>query len=142
MKFERDSAEGRNTFSGYGDGYVLVGAKRYTASLVVSGDRVIEEWPAASIDALTADHLAAIVELSPEIVLLGTGAAFTFPEPSLLAPLYKANIGVEVMDTPAACRTYNILLGEGRNVVAALILGVRALERQEGICPLLGRKGL
>ncbi|HEY2630196.1 MAG TPA: Mth938-like domain-containing protein [Usitatibacter sp.] len=122
MKFERDSAEGRNSFSGYGEGYVQVGAKRYTTSLVVSGDRVIEDWPAASIDALAGDHLAAIVELSPEIVLLGSGATFKFPDPALLAPLYKAGIGVEVMDTPAACRTYNILLAEGRNVVAALVI--------------------
>ena len=99
-----------------------VGAKRYTSSLVVSADRVIEDWPAASVEALAADHLAAIVELSPEIVLLGTGTTFAFPEAALLAPLYKAGIGVEVMDTPAACRTYNILLGEGRNVVAALVV--------------------
>ena len=77
---------------------------------------------AASIETLSADHIAAIVELAPEIVLLGTGPAFRFPDAARLAPLYKAGIGVEVMDTPAACRTYNILLGEGRNVVAALIL--------------------
>lgn len=122
MKFERDSPDGRNSFSGYGEGYVEVGARRYTASLVVSGDRVIEDWPASSIDALSADHFAAIIELAPEIVLLGTGASFMFPDAALLAPLYRAGIGVEVMDTPAACRTFNILLGEGRNVVAALIL--------------------
>jgi len=54
--------------------------------------------------------------------LIGTGARFQFPEPALLAPLQKAGIGVEVMDTQAACRTYNILLGEGRSVAAALIL--------------------
>jgi len=122
VKFERDDAQGRNTFTGYGEGHVVVNGKRHAASLVVSGDRLITDWPAASIESLTADHLAAIVELAPEIVLLGTGAKFIFPDQSLLAPLYKAGIGVEVMDTPAACRTYNILLGEGRNVVAALIL--------------------
>jgi len=122
VKFERDSPDGRNSFTGYGEGYVLVGGKRHAASLVVSADRVIEDWPAASVDALAADHLAAIVELGPEIVLLGTGGAFRFPDAALLAPLYKAGIGVEVMDTPAACRTYNILLAEGRNVVAALIV--------------------
>lgn len=109
-------------FTGYGEGYVAVNGARHSASLVVSGDRIITDWPAASLEALTADHLAAIVELKPEIVLLGTGARFSFPESSLLAALYKAGIGVEVMDTPAACRTYNILLGEGRNVVAALIV--------------------
>jgi uncharacterized protein len=88
----------------------------------VSADRLVTDWPATSVEALAPDHLAAIVEMRPEIVLLGSGAAFRFPEPALLAPLYRAGIGVEVMDTPAACRTYNILMGEGRNVVAALIL--------------------
>jgi uncharacterized protein len=122
LKIEREQAEGKNMFTGYGDGYVAVNGARHGRSLVVSGDRLITDWPAASLAALTADHLAAIVELAPEIVLLGTGATFAFPEPALLAPLYKAGIGVEVMDTPAACRTYNILLGEGRNVVAALVL--------------------
>ncbi|HEX4781596.1 MAG TPA: Mth938-like domain-containing protein [Usitatibacter sp.] len=122
MKISRDSSGGRNAFTGYGEGYVEVNAKRYTSSLVVSGDRLVTDWPAASIEALTADHLAAIVELAPEIALIGTGSAFRFPEQPILAPLHKARIGVEVMDTPAACRTYNILLAEGRNVVAALIV--------------------
>jgi uncharacterized protein len=122
VKIEREQAEGRNLFTGYGEGYVAVNGARHSASLVVSGDRLITDWPARALEDLMPDHLAAIVELKPEIVLLGTGAAFRFPEPALLAPLYKAGIGVEVMDTPAACRTYNILLGEGRNVVAALIV--------------------
>ncbi len=122
VKFERDSADGRNTFTGYGPGYVEVNARRYTSSLVVSGDRVVTDWPASSVDGLAADHLAAILELKPEIAILGTGATFRFPDPARLAPLHQARIGVEVMDTAAACRTYNILLGEGRNVVAALII--------------------
>ena len=122
VKFERDSPGGRNTFTGYGPGYVEVNGRRYTSSLVVSGDRLVIDWPAASVDALRADHLAAILELKPEIAILGTGAAFRFPEPARLAPLHQARIGVEVMDTQAACRTYNILMGEGRNVVAALIV--------------------
>jgi uncharacterized protein len=122
LKFERDDAQGRNTFTGYGEGYVEVNRRRHTTSLVVSGDRVVADWPAASVESLTADHLAALVALAPEIVLLGTGPQFQFPPPALLAPLRQAGIGVEVMDTPAACRTYNILLGEGRNVVAALVI--------------------
>ncbi|MGZ5036100.1 MAG: Mth938-like domain-containing protein [Usitatibacter sp.] len=122
MKIERDQAEGRNTFTGYGEGYVEVNRRRHTASLVVSGERLVTDWPAASLESLTADHLAAIAELKPEIVLLGSGDAFRFPEAQLLAPLRRAGIGVEVMDTPAACRTYNILQAEGRNVVAALIV--------------------
>ena len=122
MKIERDPADGRNAFTGYGAGYVEVNAKRYTSSLVVSAERIVVDWPAASVDALSADHLAAILELKPEIAIIGTGAALRFPEPARLAPLHQARIGVEVMDTPAACRTYNILLGEGRAVVAALIV--------------------
>ena len=122
MKIERDEAPGRNTFTGYGEGYVEVNRTRHSSSLVVAGERLVTDWPAASLESLSADHLAAIVELAPEIVLLGTGSTFRFPEPQILAPLRNAGIGVEVMDTPAACRTYNILLGEGRNVVAALIV--------------------
>ncbi len=122
MKFERDDSQGRNTFTGYGEGYVMVNARRHSASLVVSGDRIVTDWPATSVESLTADHLAAIIELKPEVVLLGTGPVFQLAEPRVLAPLYKAQIGVEVMDTRAACRTYNILLGEGRQVAAALLL--------------------
>lgn len=122
MKFEREQADGKNTFTGYGEGYVEVNRQRHTQSLVVSGERLITDWPVASLEGLGADHMAALVELKPEIVLLGTGTRFQFPEPALLAPLYKAGIGVEAMDTPAACRTYNILQGEGRNVIAALIV--------------------
>ena len=123
MKIEREQAEGRNLFTGYGEGYVEVNGKRYASSLVVSGDRLVADWPLASFDEVTADHMAAILELKPEILLLGTGRAFAFPDRARLRPLYEAKLGVEVMDTAAACRTYNILLGEGRHVVAALIVG-------------------
>ena len=122
MKIEREQAEGKNLFTGYGEGYVEVNRARHGASLVVAAHRIVTDWPARSVEALTADHLAAIVELKPEIAIIGSGATFRFPDPARLALLHQARIGVEVMDTPAACRTYNILLGEGRNVVAALIL--------------------
>jgi uncharacterized protein len=122
VKIAQEELAGKNAVTGYGEGWVEVNRSRHRTSLVVSASRLVTDWPAASIEALAPDHLAAIVEMHPEIVLLGTGAAFRFPEPALLAPLYKAGIGVEVMDTPAACRTYNILMGEGRNVVAALVV--------------------
>ena len=126
MKIEREVAPGRNMFTGYGEGYVEVNRTRYSGSLVVAAEALVTDWPLESIDALSADHLAAILEMKPEIVLLGTGAKFAFPEPARLAPLREARVGVEVMDTAAACRTYNILLGEGRNVVAALIVQAAA----------------
>ena len=122
MKIEREAAEGRNLFTGYGPGWIEVNRKRHESSLVVSGDRLVVDWPLRSVDEIGADHLAAILELKPEIVLLGTGRTFIFPDRARLAPLYAARVGVEVMDTPAACRTYNILLGEGRHVVAALVV--------------------
>ena len=122
MKISQEQPAGKNAVTGYGEGWIEVNRSRHRASLVVSADRLVTDWPATSVEGLAPDHLAAIVEMRPEIVLLGTGAAFRFPEPALLAPLYRAGIGVEVMDTPAACRTYNILMGEGRNVVAALIV--------------------
>jgi uncharacterized protein len=122
MKIAQDAGPAGNRFTGYGDGYVEVNRQRHTQSLVVGGDRLLVDWPAASVQSLNADHIAALVGLAPEIVLLGTGKAFAFPDAAILAPLHKAGIGVEVMDTPAACRTYNILLAEGRNVIAALIV--------------------
>lgn len=123
VKIEREQAEGRNMFTGYGPGYVEVNRTRYAQSLVVGADNLVTDWPLKAIEALAADHFAAILQMEPEIVLLGTGAAFVFPEPARLAPLRNAGVGVEVMDTNAACRTYNILLAEGRGVVAALIVG-------------------
>ena len=122
LKIEREQSEGRNRFTGYGEGWVEVNRQRHSASLVVAADRIVADWPLASVNEISADHVAAILELKPEIVLLGTGRTFTFPDRAKLAPLYGAGLGVEVMDTQAACRTYNILLGEGRNVVAALVL--------------------
>ena len=121
MKIERELPEGRNAFTAYGDGYVAVNGVRHERSVIVSG-QALQEWAPRSVDALSAENLAAIVDMRPEIVLIGSGAIFQFPDPAALAPLHAARIGVEVMDTRAACRTYNILLAEGRNVVAALIV--------------------
>jgi uncharacterized protein len=121
MKIERDQNAGRNAFTGYGEGYVDVGGVRHAHSLVVGADRMME-WGPRSAGTLTRADFAPIVEMKPEILLLGTGDGLLFPDPASLADLHSARIGVEVMDTKAACRTYNILLGEGRNVVAALIL--------------------
>ena len=111
VKISQEQPAGQNAVTGYGQGWIEVTRSRHRASLGHHADLAGARY-----------HLAAIVEMRPEIVFLGSGAAFRFPEPALLAPLYRAGIGVEVMDTPAACRTYNILMGEGRNVVAALIV--------------------
>lgn len=122
MKFEREAADGRNAFTGYGDGYVEVNGQRTMASLLMDGDRIVPDWPVRSVAALTREHIEQIAAMKPEIVLLGSGKVFAFPDPAALAPLHTARIGIEVMDTKAACRTYNILQGEGRNVLAALVV--------------------
>ncbi len=122
MKLHLSTASGAHVITGYGDGYVEVDARRYEASLVVLPDRVIADWPVPEWSALTEDHLRELGRHRPEIVLLGTGRRHRFPAPQLMAGLLMQDIGLEVMDSYAACRTYNILVAEGRRVAAALIV--------------------
>jgi len=111
-----------NTVTSYGPGYVVINAVRYEQSLVVLPDRVVPDWNVPKLDALASQDIVRIAALKPELVLLGTGGRLHFPDPGLLACLGAAGIGTEVMDTAAACRTYNILAAEGRRVAAALII--------------------
>ena len=120
MKLHASRASGVNIITGYGEGYVLVNGERRETSVVVLPDRV-ENWPAASFAALSAEDFAFLRELKAEIVLLGTGRRQRFPHPRLTAALAQAGIGLEVMDVQAACRTYNILVAEERKVAAALL---------------------
>jgi uncharacterized protein len=122
VKLQLAENTGQNAFTGYGPGYVAINEQRYEQSLVVLPDRLITDWPATGFDSLVAAHLEPLAELGLQIVLLGTGPRIRFPRPELLRPLIEARIGVEVMDVPAACRTYNILLAEDRKVGAALLL--------------------
>jgi uncharacterized protein len=121
MKFHLARAEGRNLFTGYGDGYVSVNDRRYQGNLVVAPHDV-SVWNAESFDALTPAHFEALLELKPEIVILGTGERLRFPRPQVTRALAQASVGFEAMDTRAACRTYNILMSEGRAVVAAIFV--------------------
>lgn len=107
--------------TGYGADYIDINKVRHDSSLVLLPDRLIEPW-AASFDTLATADFDAILEARPEVVLLGTGARQRFPDPGILQTLMRARVGLEVMDLPAACRTYNILVGEGRHVAAALLL--------------------
>lgn len=114
------AAAGRNTFTGYGDGWYALNGERREGSLIVFPDRILE-WPVAGFEALRAEDFAILAGARPEIVLLGTGARQRFPHPRLTQALMQARVGVEVMDTAAACRTYNILMAEERRVAAALL---------------------
>lgn len=122
MKLHLTQAAGQNLFTAYGDGYVQVNQQRFETSLIVMPSQLITDWPPRSLDQLTEAHFTHLATLQPEIVLLGTGAMLRFPHPRLSSPLSQAGIGFEVMDTFAAARTYNILMGEGRRVAAALLL--------------------
>ena len=122
MKLHLTNPEGNNLITGHGQGWVQVDQSRFEHSLIVLPAHLVTDWSVANFDALTADHFAAIAALKPEIVLLGTGATHRFAHPRFWAALAEAGLGLECMDTGAACRTYNILMAEGRNVAAALIV--------------------
>jgi uncharacterized protein len=87
----------------------------------ISPRHLIQNWAPLTLEDLLAEHLEPLIELQPEIVILGTGQKLQFPESKVLAQLHNQQLGVEIMDTAAACRTYNILMMEGRFVVAGLI---------------------
>jgi len=93
-----------------------------THSFIIAPKQLKENWPPQKIAELTERHLQAVIDLQPELVLLGTGKSLEFPSPSITQSLFTKGIGVEIMDTAAACRTYNVLMHEGRKVVAALIV--------------------
>lgn len=122
MKLQSDPHSGANTITGYGDGYVEINKTPYAHAVVLSSDGAISEWSAQSFENLEAHHFSQLIDLKPELILIGTGKRQRFPKPELLKALISAKIGFEIMDSQAACRTYNILVGEGRKVLLALIV--------------------
>ncbi|SFE26004.1 Mth938-like domain-containing protein [Nitrosomonas sp. Nm166] len=122
MKLHLANFNNQYIFTGYGDGYILINQVRYEKSLIVLPDHLIEDWPILSVSQLEARHFDNLLSHTPEIIILGTGAKHQFPNRSLLSRLVKSGIGIEIMDTKACCRTYNILVEEGRRVAAALLI--------------------
>lgn len=121
MKLHLTTGEGQHLFSGHGPGYVAVNRVRYETSVVVTPSSVTE-WTVSDFDALSAADFAFVLALKPEVVIFGTGRVIRFPERALAFALAAAGIGLEVMDSGAACRTYNILAAEGRKVAAAILV--------------------
>ena len=125
MKLQPDRLEVQSIL-GYGPGWVGVGhnglAVKIEHSVVIGslGERF--DWDCGTFESLTTAHFAKLVETQPELVIFGSGTQFRFPAPALTQALMKHRIGLETMDTLAACRTYNILAGEGRRVIAALLI--------------------
>jgi uncharacterized protein len=122
LKLHADSPTALNTVTAYGSGFIEVNQIRYQRPVLITPDRPVEAWDVTGFDSLSTDDFAALRDLSPELVLLGTGARQRFPHPRLVGPLTDAHIGCEAMTSQAACRTYNILMGEGRKVLAAILL--------------------
>lgn len=121
MKLQAVQPESQNTFTAYGDGYVSVNAVRYSNNLIVLPERLIPDWTPDSFDTLSLADFELLATLDTEIILLGTGTRLRFPRPELMRPLVAVQKGLEVMDIHAACRTYNVLINEGRKVAAALV---------------------
>lgn len=121
MKFHLSRATG-NVVTGTGAGWIRVNADEYRENLVLTTDEVRTGWGEGGFEKLAEDDFAGLLSTDPELVLFGTGATIRFPHPRLTQALAAAGIGVEVMDTAAACRTFNILAAEGRRVTAALLM--------------------
>jgi uncharacterized protein len=122
MKFSEEKPDEGYFITAYDQSQIVINGRSLRSSFVLAPNAVIEHWSVGSVDELTESHFDSVLGLHPEIVLLGTGEVLRFPDLALYAQIINQGIGVEVMDTGAACRTYNILLGEGRRVVAGLIL--------------------
>ncbi len=120
MKLNLEQNPNLNLITGYGADHVLINKVRHDGNLILTSDRVIP-WTSAGVEQLGAGDFAVLRDLKPEVVVVGTGTRQRFPSPQVLRPLIEANIGYEIMDFAAACRTYNILATEGRAVVAALV---------------------
>lgn len=122
MKLHSDSRTARGQqITAYGAGFVTVDAATFTGTVLLGQGVHATDFDEREPDDLSAATVARIREQDPEVVIIGTGSRHVFPPPGLLAPLTRAGIGVEVMSTSAACRTYNVLNGEGRKVVALLL---------------------
>jgi uncharacterized protein len=121
MKLLPDAIQGPSVTS-YGPGWVAVNGEVFNSSLIISSTAGRFVWDCANFDDLQASHFEQLASMDAELILFGSGERLRFPQPQWLESLYARRIGVETMDTQAACRTYNFLTGEGRRVVAALLL--------------------
>jgi len=122
VKFQPDTPTGLNTIARQEPGRIWVGATAISHSVLVPWEGAVLPWDVDDFIALTPAHFESIAALQPELVIFGSGSRLRFPPPALLRALHERRIGVETMDTAAACRTYNVLVSEYRSVVAALLL--------------------
>ena len=122
MKFAQDSQDDGYVITAYDDNSVSINGKAFSQSLVVTSTRLNENWDITDISMLTSNHIEQVLSFQPELIIIGTGNKLIFPAIEIYSGIIEHGIGVDFMDTGAACRTYNILMSEGRDVVAGLIL--------------------
>jgi uncharacterized protein len=122
VKLQPDRIEGVNVVTAVEPGLVRINAQPYGTSLLLPWRGAVLAWPCAAFERLRAEHFEQLVALAPELVIFGSGERLRFAAPALLRSLIERRIGIETMDTAAACRTYNVLASEGRAVVAALLV--------------------
>jgi uncharacterized protein len=122
MKFQPDRAEGVNLVSRHAPGCVWINAQPFERSVLVPWTGAPRLWGIEDLTDLRPGHFEMLLAMQPELVVFGSGTRLRFAPPALLASLFERRIGVETMDTAAACRTFNVLASEGRRVVAALLV--------------------
>jgi len=122
MPLTEDTNPCRYRIRAYHPGEITINDEVFTRSIILTPESLIRDWGPQSLADLTAEYLEKILELKPEIILLGTGKKFIMPQAALLAPIYERKLNVECMDTGAACRTFIALSSEARNVAAALLI--------------------
>jgi uncharacterized protein len=130
VKIQPDRLDGVNAINRYETGHVWVNAQVHVTSVLVPWRGDVQTWPVGQLGELGAGHFEQVLGLKPELVIFGSGERLRFVSPAFMRPLIERGIGVETMDTAAACRTYNVLAAEGRSVVAALLL-----ENARGTAP-------
>ena len=122
MKINLDPGSASNRILSYGEGFVVVNEAHLETSLILMPETLVIDWPPTTVGELSAEHLAIVTDLEPELIVIGTGNRQVFPKTEVLRPIIDGGIGFEIMDTHADCRTYNILMAEGRIVAAALLM--------------------
>ena len=122
MKFTQQPASGINLIRRYGPDFITLGDEDIRASCLVTAATLTRDWPPRTVEELKLEHLSPLFELAPEIVVLATDAQQKFPRAALRAEFASRRIGLEVMEVGAACRTFNVLVGEERRVLAAILL--------------------
>jgi len=125
MNLDLDRPEGMYVITAQGAGFVAINGENKGRGLILTPKALVEPWAELGFSALTEADFRKVAEVGATVTVIGTGSRQRFPSPALLRPLIESGRGFEIMDTAAACRTYNILASEGRNVAAALIIDAR-----------------